>query len=145
MSLGSNTFGKMLTSLLKITTANGNDLVLIQKDTDGDTFTRMMTIDDFSKLIDGASSDTIREITSSTTQNIKDDYISADSGNPAAGINFSLIPASTGVKVIIITAEIDGGNVTIIPAGLDTITGSLVLTPNSSITLAPITGGWSRS
>ncbi len=140
--------GTKLINLMRVTTVEDTDYLVIQKNTSGDQFTRIILWSDLKDLIESADGETIREITTDDSQAIADDYISADSGNPVAEIDFSLIDSATSIKRVTITAEIDGGNVNLMPAGGQTIggvAGTLVLTPDTSITLAPISGGWSKS
>ncbi|MEE8289712.1 MAG: hypothetical protein V3R25_09910 [Nitrosomonadaceae bacterium] len=140
--------GTKLINLMRITRIFDTDFILVQKDTNGDQFTRIILWSDFKAQINESSSETIREITNTDSQAIGDDYISANSGNPVADIVFTLIDVSTSVKRITIKAELGGGDVNITPAGGQTIEGVAgvkVLTPGISITIAPITGGWSES
>ncbi len=138
--------GTKLINLMRIKTVEDTDYLVIQKDTNGDQFTRIILWSDLKALIEAGDGETIREITTDETQAIGDDYISADSGGPA--LVFTLIDVATSIKKITIKAELTGGNVNVTPVGGQTIEGVAgvkVLTPGTAITIAPITGGWSES
>lgn len=140
--------GTRLINLIRVKVIEDTDYFVIQKDTKGDQFTRIILWSDLKALIESDDSETIRQITTDSDQTIADDYISADSGNPVAEIDLALIDVATAIKRVTIKAELGGGNVNVTPAGGQTIEGVAgvkVLTPGTSITIAPITGGWSES
>lgn len=88
-------------------------------------------------------SEVIKEITTNTDQEVNDDYISG-----SAILNYQLLESSDAIKRVTIKSEIGGGNLTVIPFGgelIDGAAGSVVLTPDTAITIAPIAGGWSKS
>lgn len=85
----------------------------------------------------------LREVSDDTSQIRSDSYISG-----LGALDYQLLPATSGIKLTTIKCELGGGNITVIPDGTDTIEGvaaSRIVTPGTSITIAPITGGWSES
>lgn len=136
--------GTKLINLTRIQVVADTDLIVIQKNTNGDKFTRTITFEDFAALIAASSGEIIREITSSVTQSAQDDFISAT----GLGIVYSLLISSSASKRVTVKCELGGSNIIVRPSGFETIEGvaaDRVVTPGSSITIAPITGGWSES
>ncbi len=136
-SFWSSSFGKKLLCLMSITTAEPTDYVIIQKDTEGDRFTRKMLLSDFLDLIESNDSETVKEVSGDYTALVTDDYVV---GENAITLTFPLL--TDAFKSI--TFKNDG----IVPITLDGNGSSIQNGTNLAVDTARkfirTTSGWSE-
>ena len=127
--------GTKLLNLMRVTSAELTDYLVLQKDTKGDQFTRIISIDDFLKQVEASDLETIKETSGDYTALITDDFVVGENT-----ITLTFPTLTTAIKSL--TFKNNGVNTITLDGNGSSVENGTVLSTTQARKFIPTTSGW---